>query len=57
MKNTILIFSLFLFITTCAQSDGYERLLYLKDFQKQILNIPLDLHFLYLILQIILLLF
>jgi len=33
MKKFFLLFSLFIFIANCAQSDGYERLLYLKDFQ------------------------
>ncbi len=34
MKKYIFLLSLFIFITNCAQSDGYERLLYLKNFQK-----------------------
>lgn len=34
MKKYILLFSLFIFISNCAQSDGYEHLLYLKDFHK-----------------------
>ena len=33
MTRSVLLFITFIFITNCAYSDGYERLLYLKNFQ------------------------